>query len=473
MLNREQINAKISKRCIIVNKKGDEYPVDDHNQINIAAKNYPLLNKFILDEHGLNSNNSSPKSIQVMQKLELVDYEAASDSGHFRFYPKGNLIFDLIKSWAEEIAQNKLNALKIETPLIYDYNEPDIKEQVQSFHENHYIVNAPGKEKEFILRFAGDFGLFRMLKEASLSYKALPLRIYEFSKSFRYEKSGSLVGLKRLRGFSMPDIHSFTEDISQGFSEYKELYKNFYDLAKSMDVKFVPVFRAVESFYYKNKAEILELINYGDSPVYIELLSEMKHYWAIKSEFQVIDFNNSFMQLSTVQLDIKDAKIYGINYLDKLGEEKGCTICHSSIGSIERWMYAVLENSLMKEKPMLPYWLSPIQLRIIPVSDEYLDESLKLAKNLYENNIRIDIDDRDERVGRKIRISEQNWIPYVLVIGENERSNKIYSLRCRDGNETIALKFDDLISHLKTKQNNMPYIKLNLNKLLSKQPIFR
>lgn len=136
-------------------------------------------------------------------------------------------------------------------------------------------------------------------------------------------------------------------------------------------------------------------------------------------------------------------------------------------------MYAVLENSLMKEKPMLPYWLSPIQLRIIPVSDDYLDESLKLAKNLSENNIRIDIDDRDERVGRKIRISEQNWIPYVLVIGENERSNKIYSLRCRDGNETIALKFDDLISHLKTKQNNMPYIKLNLNKLLSRQPIFR
>lgn len=315
MINREMINSKIEKRQIILDVDGKEYDVDSIEAKNIIKK-YDVLNKFLMDEKGLRKSEDMPKSISSMQRLELVDYESASDSGHFRFYPKGNLIFDLIKDWADEIALNRLDSLKIETPLIYDYNEPDIKEQVKSFHERHYVVNAPGKDREFILRFAGDFGLFRMLKDAKLSYKNLPFRVYEYSKSFRYEKSGELAGLKRLRAFSMPDIHSLARDIEEGFHEYKELYKNYYDLAKAMDINFVIVFRAVEDFYYKHKEEIQEIVSYGEVPVFIELLSDMKHYWAIKSEFQAIDCNNGFLQLSTVQLDVKDADIYGIRYVN-------------------------------------------------------------------------------------------------------------------------------------------------------------
>lgn len=465
-MNREMINSNIEKRYIVLDRNGNEYKLDEFKNI----KEYELLNKFIRDEQGSNFKVNSPKSIRAMQKLELVDYEEASDSGHLRFYPKGNLIFDLIKNWAEEIALNRLNALKIETPMIYDYNEPDIKEQVESFHENHYIVNVPGKDSEFILRFAGDFGLFRMIKDARLSYKSLPLRVYEFSKSFRYEKSGALVGLKRLRGFSMPDIHSFTEDLNHGFQEYKEIYKNFYDLARAMNIKFVVVLRAVESFYYENKEQILELVKYCNIPVYIELLSEMKHYWAIKSEFQAIDCYDGFLQLSTVQLDVKDAKIYGINYLDKFNEEKGCIICHSSIGSIERWMYAVLENSLMKEKPVLPYWLSPIQIRLIPVSNEYIDKCRELEKILCKNNIRVD---RDERIGRKIRISESNWIPYTIVIGDEENKSDSFKLRSRNNGEFEKQNLQGILKYMEKQQNHMPYIGINLNKLVSKQPIFR
>jgi len=473
MLNREMINSKIRKRAIVLDENGREYNVDNFDEMKEICEEFQLINKFILDEKGIVASSSKPKSIQAMQKLELVDYEPASDSGNFRFYPKGALIFDLIKEWAEEIALNRLNAVKIETPLIYDYNEPDIKEQVQSFHESHYIVNAPSKDREFILRFAGDFGLFRMLKDASLSYKHLPLRVYEYSKSFRYEKSGSLSGLKRLRAFSMPDIHSFTRNLSEGFEEYKELYRNYYDLAEKMNIKFVVVFRAVEDFYYKHKDEILELVGYGKMPVYIELLSEMKHYWAIKSEFQAIDCNNSFLQVSTVQLDVKDADIYGINYLDMDGFKKGCVICHSSIGSIERWMYAILEASLMKDKPELPYWLSPIQLRIIPIVNDFLPKCRELSAGLAKNNVRVDIDDRNERMARKIKNSEQQWIPYSLIIGQNELEQEIYSLRSRQGEVINNLSLDELIVLLKSKQLYMPYKRLNLMELASMQPIFR
>lgn len=203
-LNREEINAKIQKRQILLDAQGNEYSVDNKTQMDEICGKFEILKKFLLDENGQNAVGEMPPSIKAMQRLELVDYEPASDSGHFRFYPKGTLVFDLIKDWADEIALNRLNALKIETPLIYNYDEPDIKQQVESFHERHYIVNSSDSEKEFILRFAGDFGLFRMMKDAKVSYKNLPLRIYEYSKSFRYEKSGELTGLKRLRAFSMP-----------------------------------------------------------------------------------------------------------------------------------------------------------------------------------------------------------------------------------------------------------------------------
>ena len=472
MLNREMINSNIEKRSIVLVNQGREYDLNNEIDLEEVCRKYKMMEKFIKDEHKLNSNNAMPKSIQEMKRLELVDYEPASDSGHFRFYPKGALIFDLIKEWADEISLNRLNALKIETPLIYDYNEPDIKKQVESFHERHYVVNVPGKEREFILRFAGDFGLFKIMKTSKLSYKNLPLRVYEYSKSFRYEKSGELTGLKRLRAFSMPDIHSFAEDVEKGFEEYKEIYKNFYDLAGAMEIKFVPVFRAVESFYYEHKEHILDLVKYSNQPVYIELLSDMKHYWAIKSEFQAIDGNESFMQLSTVQLDIKDAEIYGISYVNKEGDKKGCIICHSSIGSIERWIYAILEASIMKEKAILPYWLSPVQIRLIPVSEEHLLHCQELSKILIENNIRVEIDDREERVGKRIRNSEQQWIPFVLVIGEKEVKNKEYALRERGKEEEALMNIDDIVKLLKNLQNSLPYKKCNLSRNLSKQPIF-
>ncbi len=472
MINREMINSKIEKRQIILDVDGKEYDVDSIEAKNIIKK-YDVLNKFLMDEKGLRKSEDMPKSISSMQRLELVDYESASDSGHFRFYPKGNLIFDLIKDWADEIALNRLDSLKIETPLIYDYNEPDIKEQVKSFHERHYVVNAPGKDREFILRFAGDFGLFRMLKDAKLSYKNLPFRVYEYSKSFRYEKSGELAGLKRLRAFSMPDIHSLARDIEEGFHEYKELYKNYYDLAKAMDINFVIVFRAVEDFYYKHKEEIQEIVSYGEVPVFIELLSDMKHYWAIKSEFQAIDCNNGFLQLSTVQLDVKDADIYGIRYVNFEGIKKGCIICHSSIGSIERWMYAILEASLMKDKPELPYWLSPVQLRLLPINDKFHEHAENIASKLKRYNVRVEIDDRGERLGRKIRDAQKNWVPFVIVIGENEVQNDVYSLKARDGNEIKNMSLKNIIEFLMKEQNGMPFRKINLNMNLSRQPVFR
>ncbi len=479
-ITREEIAKGITSEFFILTPNGEEYKIDMKNlkenldKYEILNK-YPTLKKYIIADELKESNSYpvEPPSIKAMRHLELVDYEEASDSGNFRFYPKGTLIFDLLSDWAEEIAINRLHAMKIETPIMYDWSMPDIREQGESFHERHYIIKVPDDEnKEFVLRFAGDFGLFRIMKNINMSYDQLPIRIYEFSKSFRYEKKGELSGLRRLRAFHMPDIHSFCKDIEQGWEEYENLYKNYTDLTNGTGIEYAVVFRIVKEFYEKYKDRIINLLKYSNTPAFVEVLSSMKHYWAVKHEFQGIDSVNGNCQLSTVQLDVKDASTYGINFVDKDGKKKGCIICHSSIGSIERWMFEILENALKNEKPMLPLWLSPTQVRIVPVSKEFLNFSNKILNEIEEENIRVDIDDRDETLNAKIRKAEREWIPYIVVIGEKEKQTKKLSVRRREDNKNLTLSVEELKNEIKKKTENMPFRKLNLPKQLSKRPIF-
>lgn len=472
-ITREDIVKGITSEFVILTPNGEEYKIDlEKKDLNIEIlEKFPTLKKFIISEIIKGQPSEEPPSIKSMRHLELVDYEPASDSGNFRLYPKGTLIFELLKEWCDEIALNRLNAIKIETPIMYDFDQPDIRAQGESFHERHYKI-VTDENKNLVLRFAGDFGLFRIIKEANFSYNQLPFRVYEFSKSFRYEKRKELSGLRRLRAFHMPDIHSFCKDIDDGWEEYENLYKNYTDLANATGIEYAIAFRIVKEFYNKYKDKILALLKYSKKPALIEILSEMKHYWAVKHEFQGIDSVGGNCQLSTVQLDVKDASVYGINFVDRDGKKKGCIICHSSIGSIERWMYTILEEALKMKRPMLPLWLCPTQVRIIPIKNEFLNFALKISEKFEENKIRVDIDDKQDTLNTKIRRAEREWIPYIVIIGEKEIKDEKISVRERETGEVLTIKISELLDKIKEKTKEMPFKKLTLSKLLSKRPIF-
>jgi threonyl-tRNA synthetase len=211
-MNREDVVKNIKSRHLILLPDGKEFEIDisslDKAKAVLDQINNPELNAYVLSEEVKGQPKNEPPSIKAMQQQEFVAYEPSSDAGHFSLYPKGHLIFELLKDWAAEIAVNRIGAIQIDSPIIYNWADPEIRGQASSFHERHYIVRVPDNpEKEFILRFAGDFGLFKLIKKAKFSYRMLPLRAYEFSKSFRYEKRGELAGFRRLRGFHMPDVH--------------------------------------------------------------------------------------------------------------------------------------------------------------------------------------------------------------------------------------------------------------------------
>ncbi len=468
---REEVVEEIESEYYILTPEGEEIQVDMEDDSFLEEIEDETLKTFIESEEIKGQPKEEPPSIDEMKRLELVDYEPASDSGNFRFYPKGALLFDLLKEWADEIATKDLNSMQIDTPILYDWNQPDIREQGGSFHERHYTVSVPDHpEKEFVLRFAGDFGLFRIMKDANISYKDLPMNIYEFSKSFRYEKQGELSGLRRLRAFHMPDIHSFTEGVDQGWDVYEDIYKNYDNLAKGTGVEYAVAFRVVEEFYEENKDKIVDMLQHSGKPALIEVLSEMKHYWAVKHEFQGIDSVNGNLQLSTVQLDVEDAERYDITYTDENNEDQGCIICHSSIGSIERWIYAILEEALKKDKPMFPVWLSPTQVRIIPVSQDNIEYAEKILEDL---NYRVDIDDRDESVGKKIRESEKEWIPYTIVVGSNEEEENNVTVRIREkGSKEVTMSLEEFKEIINEKTKGKPYKELTLPKKLSVRPNF-
>jgi threonyl-tRNA synthetase len=446
----------------------------DRPQDDVALAKYPLIKRLIMNERGLKSEKGAPPHIKFMQKLELVDYEPASDVGHFKFLPKGALIKHLLEELAMDVAVNDVGATVVETPMIYRLSVPEIAEQASRFLERDYRFKIDNEE--FTLRFAGDFGLFSMMKRVTMSYRQLPLRVYELSHSFRLEKRGECVGLRRLRGFTMPDIHCFCANLEQGKEEFANLMKKYMRLVKSMKIDYVIVLRAVESFFLENKEWFSSLARDVGEPLLIEVLPAMKHYWVVKEEHQFIDSLGGNAQLCTVQLDVEDSERYGIKFVDKDGSKKGCIIVHSSMGSIERWIYALLEqaekNKASGRPPMLPVWLSPTQVRVVPVSSEYLEEALKIADEIEEAGIRVDVDDRDESVPRKIRDAEVEWIPFIVVVGEREVKEGTLSVRIRERRETITMRLAELIELISKECADKPKAKLWLPRRLSLRPKF-
>ncbi len=460
---------------IILEQDGTENPLNlDDIETCVVLEKYELLKQFIISEEIGKEHHEAPPHIDLMRRLELVDYEPASDIGHFRYYPKGALVKTLLEEYATKVATQDLKAMRIDTPSIYRLDQPDIASQAARFGEKDYRFKI--EDRDLTLRFAGDFGLFRMMKDATFSYKQLPIRIYELSPSFRLEQRGECVGLKRLRAFTMPDIHCFCKDLKQGMEDYAEVLRHYTRHANALGIDYVVAFRVYEKFYHENKDWFVSLLKSVKKPALFELLPLRKHYWIAKHEFQTIDSVGGSAQLSTVQLDIEDSERYNIMYVDSDGVKKGCIIIHSSLGSIERWMYALLEQAEKMRRrsmpPMLPVWCSPTQVRILPVTNKNLDYSVEVANLLGLSEIRVDIDDRDTTLGNKIREAEVNWIPYIAVVGDKEMKNKTLSVRIRSSSERVILSVEALIEMVGIELEDTPRMALNMPVLISLRPKF-
>lgn len=427
------------------------------------------LEKLVSYELGTGASDAGePPHVKLMREKELCDYESASDVGNLKWFPKGRLVRDLLADYVYNLVVDQ-GAMPIETPIFYDLDNEAINVHAAKFGERQYRTDT---KKNLMLRFACCFGAFRVMADPFITWKNLPAKLYELSTySFRFEKKGEVVGLKRLRAFTMPDFHSFCADMDSTLEEFSKQTDMCIQTGLDLDVNYEIIFRATKDFYDENKDWMYSIGKKIGKPVLLEILPERKHYWSCKIDFAAIDYLGRPIENPTVQIDVESGKRFDITYLGEDGKEHYPTILHCSpTGSIERVICSLLEKTAIEideKAPMLPTWLSPIEVRIITVGEDHKDFANELYDKINAENIRVDVDDRDESVGKKIRNAATEWIPYIFVVGDNEKESGVFSVTVRETGEKVDMTVDELIKEVLDKTKGMPYRDLPLPKDIS------
>ena len=465
---------KLESFWYILQPDGKMIPVEEFD-----FHGHENLEKFAKYEISkVRASQQMPPHVPLMKKLEIADYEAGSDPGNIRWYPKGRLIKSLIEQYVTAKVI-EYGAMEVETPVMYDFSHPSLADYINRFPARQYLLKS--EDKELFLRFAACFGQFLMVHDTQFSYRHMPLKVYELTRySFRREKSGEVVGLRRLRAFTMPDCHAFCTDLEQAKREFITRFKMCMQVLEGIGLSrddYEAAIRFTKDFYEENKDFIAGLAKIFGKPVLVEMWKEPFFYFRLKWDFNFVDNQDKAAALSTDQIDVENAKRYDITYVDEKGERHYPLILHCSpSGAVERCIYALLEKAYKQqqkgEPPMLPIWLSPTQVRIIPMSDKFLEHCEKLAEKLEANQIRVDIDDRPLTLQKRVREAEMEWIPYIIVAGQKEIESEVLPVRDRKAKQIRKMKLEELINEIKSHIQDKPFKPLPLPKHVSKRPQF-
>ena len=424
------------------------------------------------------SSDAPPPHVGLMRRLAIADYEPASDPGNMRFYPNGRLLKSLIERYVTRRVR-QYGGYEVETPVMYDTGHPGMVSYFNRFPARQYNVDSEGRR--LFLRFAACFGQFMMAHDFQMSYRNLPYRLYELTRySFRREQSGELVGLRRLRAFTMPDCHAFCRDMRQATREMAARFDLSRSVISDLGIRsgaYEMAVRMTRDFYGEHGEAVRSMAAKHGRPVLVEMWDERFFYFVLKWEFNYIDAAGKASALSTDQIDVENGERYGIEFVDEDNRPRHPVILHNSpSGAVERVMYALLEEAAAAasagSKPELPLWLSPTQARVIPVGPEFEQAAVALAGRIGHRRVRVDVDDRAETLGRRIRDAEREWIRFILVVGKREAAmdGGMVSVRDRRTGRTETVPFDDFVGAIEAETGGKPFAGLNTPFYLSRRP---
>lgn len=442
--------------------RADEFDFETHQG---------LKDLFAYEQTGNRTAEEAPPHIKLMREQELVDYESASDSGNLRWYPKGMVVKRLLEQHVCRMV-SKYGGMEVETPIMYDYGHPALSKYLHRFPARQYVVKSD--DKEYFLRFAACFGQYMIQHDMVTSHHDLPVRLFELTHySFRREQGGEVAGLRRLRAFTMADMHSLVADMAMAKREFLSQAALCLTWLDDIGLDCVPAIRFVRSFLDENPGFVEDLMRTLGRPALVEVWDERFFYFVAKFEMNFVDTAKKAACLSTVQIDVENTERFDITYVTEEGAKAHPLLMHTSIsGSLDRNVYAILENQAMSmargEKAHWPTWLAPIQVRLVPVSNAQLDRVVKLADRI---PYRVDVDDRDHKLGKKIRDAELEWIPYVLVVGEKELTGGNLTVRPRIG-EQEQMPLEEFLDRLAAETAGKPQRSANTPRSLSHRPIF-
>jgi len=219
---------------------------------------------------------------------------------------------------------------------------------------------------------------------------------------------------------------------------------------------------------------LMSIIKRHNKPALLHFYPEgINYYWTVNIEYHILDDMKRAREIGTVQIDIGNAHRFGITFTDEKGQKVYPIILHTAvIGTIERYIYTLLDTAVQMEKEgkvgTLPLWVAPEQVRFLTVSDSHLPRAQELADRVQAAKIRVGVDDRGETVGKKVRGAKQDWVSFVVVIGEKEMASETVSVYDRSTNKNLDMTVDELIARIRTEVGDMPNRPMYLPRELSK-----
>ena len=391
---------------------------------------------------------------KIGKDLDLFMSDDLVGRGLPMFLPNGYIIWQELENYIKE-KERKIGYLHVLTPCV-----GNVELYKTSGHWEHYKENMfPAMELDgeaFVLRPMNCPHHMMIYSNKLHSYKDLPIRIGEIAHDFRYEASGAVKGIERGRHFCQNDAHLFVT-LDQIKSEFKSVVDLIFDVYKDFGIK---DYRCVlslrdpedkekyhpdDEMWNKAENELREVLNELGIK-YTEEIGEAAFYGP-KLDVNVKPAVGAEYTLSTCQLDFCLPAKFNLKYIDENGERKTPVVLHRAIlGSLDRFMAYILEET----KGALPVWLAPVQVNIIPVNNEYhLEYAKEIEKMLEEANIRVKLDDRNEKLTYKMRESQTKKVPYTIIIGDKERDANTVTVRLHGTTENITLDKDEFLSKIK------------------------
>jgi threonyl-tRNA synthetase len=362
---------------------------------------------------------------ELGKKLELFTFDEEIGKGLPIWLPKGNIIKEELENWAKE-TEEKWGYQRVTTPIITKENLFYTSGHLPLYKESMYAPICIEEENYYIKPMNCPFH-HKVFSALPRSYKELPLRLAEYGWCHRYEDSGSLFGLMRVRGMQMNDAHIYTtpEQAIEEFINVIKLHEYYYKILgiekyemelALRDPNKMDKYHGEESDWELAEKMTIEAMKISGVP--FKIAHEGAAFYGPKMDFQVYSSIGRSFSASTNQLDLYMGKKFNLEYTDRDGTKKIPYIIHRApLGTHERFIGFLIEHFAGN----FPIWLSPVQAIITPISEKQKEYADGVYAKLKESGIRVELDDSSESLGKKIRNAKMQKVPYIIVIGDKEK----------------------------------------------------
>ena len=455
-------NTGVIKAVKLTSLAGAYWRGDEKRKQLIRVYGISFPKKKMLDEYLVLMEEAKKRDHRKIGKeMELFAFSTAVGQGLPLWLPKGAQLRERLETFLRRI-QKRFGYLQVITPhignkLLYVTSGHYAKYGKDSFQPIH----TPEEGEEFLLKPMNCPHHCEIYKALPRSYKELPLRFAEFGTVYRYEQSGELHGLTRVRGFTQDDAHIFCrpEQLKEEFLKVMDIifiifkaldFQNFEAQISLRDPNNREKYIGSDENWEKAERAIVEACEEKGLKARVELGEAA--FYGPKLDFMVKDAIGRRWQLGTIQVDYNLPERFGLEYTGSDNQKHRPVMIHRApFGSMERFVAVLIEHTGGK----FPLWLTPDQVVIMPISEKFNDYANEVAKVLAEKDIRAIVDDRNEKIGRKIRDNELKRIPYLLIVGEKESENGEVSVRKQGEGDKGIMKIATFAQNLTQEVESM------------------